>query len=147
MMYEVNKISISMEKLKREISEVQDEKEPPKLSLPSKPDVLLELTEEQQEWFNYKGDADDKVMRMQHKLFLIWNIWHTFRNNEKLIEICASQTEKDKHKNTDKFVLCNSIVNIIDNLGRTLGLTDLVEELSFTPHPQQNPQESKELSQ
>ena len=143
-MYEVNKIK--MEELKREISEVQDEKEP-KLQLPSKPDVLLELTEEQQDWFNYKGDPDDKVMRMQHKLFLIWNIWHTFRNNEKLIEICASQTEKDKHKNTDKFILCNSIVNIIDNLGRTLGLTELIEELSFTPHPTQNHPESKEMPQ
>lgn len=109
--------------------EEEDEKKTgvQKVSLPCYPDCLFELTEKQKEFYNYQGDPEDKVGRMKWKLFLIWQIWARFRNNERIIKIVSEMQEGNR--DTDFFYICNEMVNSIDAFGRILGITNITEEL------------------
>lgn len=106
-------------------SKESEEKHENKQTLPSLPDTLFELTEEQEKPFKYTGDKEDLVLRLKHKLFLTWQIWSKFRNNEKII----AKVNQIEDNTSDEFYIANELVCMIDAIGRTLKETDIVEEL------------------
>ncbi len=110
------------------VIEVEEEKQSEKLFLPPYPDCLFELTPEQQKYYEYTGDMNDLYQRMRSKLWLIWNHWGKFRNNEKTIEL----VQKVKKEDEDAFHVANELVNMIDVIGRILKSSDITEEL-FAP--------------
>ena len=112
------------EKVAEEETE-QDEKKEEKMVLPGLPDCLFELTPEQQKYYEYTGDPNDIHQRMRHKLWLIWQFWYRFRNNEKTIELVQKVNKEDG----DAFHIANELVNMIDMVGRVLKATDITHEL------------------
>jgi hypothetical protein len=108
-----------------EISDVDVSTNDKRLNLPPYPEALLQITPEAQEVMKYKGNPDDIPHRIKHKLFLIWIIWAQHRNDERLIKIVNSDMDKE----SEQYYLANSIVQMLDGLGRALSLTDITSEI------------------
>jgi len=96
-----------------------------RLNLPPYPEQLLPISDSALEIIKYKGNSDDIPHRIKHKLFLIWITWAQHRNDEKLIKLINT----DMDKTSDKYYLANTIVQMLDQLGRVLALTDITSEL------------------
>jgi hypothetical protein len=96
-----------------------------KLELPPYPEALLKITDEVAEMLKYKGKPEDVLMRLRHKVWLSWIMWAGYRNDKKLIELV--NVERDKE--SDSFYLANTVVNMLDQIGRILSLTNITEEL------------------
>ena len=97
-----------------------------KPTLPPMPCGILDWTEDEQKGLIYSGDVNDKLRRMQHKLSFIWQDWGVIRNNERLIRIINEESDKD----SDEFFIKQSLVLWVDRLGKILGQTNIVEELT-----------------
>jgi hypothetical protein len=103
----------------------EPEKSNEKLELPPYPEALLKITDEVAEMLKYKGKPEDVLMRLRHKVWLSWIMWAGYRNDKKLIELV--NVERDKE--SDSFYLANTVVNMLDQIGRILSLTNITEEL------------------
>ena len=97
-----------------------------KIELPAYPCAIFEIEDEKVEHLQYKGDMEDLNERMRHKLLVFWYSWSRYRNDQKLFDLIREPTDD---KESDKFFLLNTIVNILDMMGRTLSLTNIVEEV------------------
>lgn len=130
----LNEYKEHFEQMDQKIIENEEKQSGTKISVPCHPDTLFELTEQQQEYYKYKGDMENKVERMKWKIWLMWNVWARFRNNERIIKIVSEMNEE--HRYTDFFFMCNEMVNAIDAFGRIIGITPIAEELFDLPPPQ-----------
>ena len=73
----------------------------------------------------YTGDETSLENRMRWKVWLLWLYWSALRNDEKIVEILLKKHDRD----SDTFFLCNTILNIFDQLARILITTPLVDEV------------------
>lgn len=97
-----------------------------KIELPAYPCPIFEIEDEKIEHLQYKGDMEDLNARMRHKLLVFWFSWSRYRNDQRLFDLIREPCDD---KESDKFFLLNTIVNILDMMGRTLSLTNIVEEV------------------
>ncbi len=122
----LNIIMPELEELKEpEQKTVEHSEHSEQIDLPAYPQPIFEIGDEQLENLRYKGDMDDIEHRMRHKLTVLWYMWAHYRNSERLFDLIREKHEPE----SDLFFACNTIVNILDQVGRALSLTDLVKEL------------------
>lgn len=107
-----------------QITEYDEKETEKKIELPPYPEPLLEIPEELKKLFKYDGDMKDIPLRLKHKLMLSWILWGALRNDEELVAI----VNKNHDKGSDIFKVCSKVVNVIDQLARILGCTDIMEE-------------------
>ena len=104
-----------------------------KIQLPSLPSGILEWNEQEQNSLMYSqsvpdADMDDMVKRMQFKLSWVWQDWDALRNNKKLVDAVNNIAEDP---NSEEHFIKQILVLMIDRLGKILGQTPIVEELTF----------------
>ena len=111
-----------------------EEQNKSKIKLPALPQGVLEWTDEEQKnlIFSNQPDADleDVVRRLQFKLGWIWQDWDTIRNNQKLVD-AINNVAKDPE--SEEHFLKQILVLFIDRLGKVLGQTPIVQELTWKP--------------
>jgi hypothetical protein len=107
-----------------------DEKKSNPVQLPPLPEGILPWNEDEEKFYKYPvdilGPSVDKKLRF--KLFNLWSLWGSYRNNQAMIDI-LNQIPEDK--TSQEFVLKCSLVLLIDKLGKILSSdTNLLEELT-----------------
>lgn len=105
-----------------------EEKKESAVELPAYPLGIFEWNDDDRKFLQYTGEQSDIASRMSHKLWNCWLVWNFIRNDQKLIDMISESSEKD----TDEFYIRNSIVFVIDRLGKILGNTDIGEEILKT---------------
>lgn len=96
--------------------------------LPLHPKPLYEYTEEEKKKYEYTGDMEDKNRRMKEKLYNLWKFWAEIRSS-KIIEDLLFRKPEDLE--SDEYLAKQIIVNIIDQLGKIMTNTNLIEEVFF----------------
>jgi hypothetical protein len=105
------------------------------IKLPPKPSGILEWEESDLKSYKFAElklpdfDNCDKIKKqLQFKLFNIWSLWGSYRQNEGLIKSLNTVPED---KTSDEFNIKCALVLIIDKLGKILESdTNILEELS-----------------
>jgi len=105
-----------------------DETKDQKVHVPAYPSAIFELSEDELKHFEhlkYTGDMNNLELRLRWKLFFVWQYWSQLRNDQKLADILMKKHDKE----SDTFKVCNTIINMLDNLARILTITPLVPEI------------------
>jgi len=122
------------------MEETKDTKE--ELTLPPYPDGILEWTEDERKTLLYTGAKSDTVARLRHKIWNLWLLFASLRNNQRLIDVVNTEEELDK--TSDDFFLRMVLVTVIDRLGKILSSgVEIAEEFLSGGHPH-NPPEAPE---
>jgi hypothetical protein len=99
-----------------------------KVHLPAYPSTIFELSEDELKHFyhlKYTGNMNNLELRLRWKMFFVWQYWSQVRNDQKLADILMKKHDRE----SDVFQVCNTIINMLDNLARILTITPLVEEI------------------
>lgn len=96
-----------------------DTSELKELTLPPKPKGIREWTTKD---LRYNGEPHDMEKRMAHKVYSLWALWGTLIMNKKLAEFLDTDCESDSK---------SIIVDIVDQMGKLLGDTDILEEIAY----------------
>ena len=75
----------------------------------------------------YAGEWDDYKKRISHKLYSLWITWASVVMNEGINKQLAEQCEKD----TPLFEARCVIIDIMDQIGKNLADTDILEEIAW----------------
>jgi hypothetical protein len=96
-------------------------------ALPVYPHIILNDLQEEMIPPSYKGEEDDIVKRMQHKLSMIWLSWSDIRKSKGVSELLMPKEGETEEMKEVK----NVLLILFDRTGRILCDTDLMEELKY----------------
>jgi len=100
------------------------------VQLPPLPEGILPWNEEEEKFYKYPRDTlgSEPGKKIRFKLFNLWSLWGSYRNNQAIIDI-LNQIPEDK--TSQEFVLKCALVLLIDKFGKILSSdTNLLEELT-----------------
>jgi hypothetical protein len=99
------------------------------LKLPAYPMPLREWRADES---RYVGSDENYRKRIIHKLYSVWILWGHMRVSEKLMGFFKTQTEDES---SPEYELKCILLDIMDNLGKTLGDTNILEEIAWLAQP------------
>lgn len=74
----------------------------------------------------YEGSIDDITERLRFKVFQVWNSWSSLMTNETL----TKKVKLDDKDSEDTTYIKACLVLFLDRLGKILGDTDIVKEMT-----------------
>lgn len=95
--------------------------------LPVYPHIILKDLPEEMIPPSYKGEEDDIVKRMQHKLSMIWLSWSDIRKSKGVSDLLTPKEDESEEMKEVK----NVLLILFDRTGRILCDTDLMEEIKY----------------
>ena len=93
-------------------------------NLPPYPTGILPWTEEEKKELLVEGDTQ---LQICSKLYQLWILWATYRNDKDVIDIINQNSDPD----SDLRKMQNTYIQLFDVFGKILGKSNLTQELTF----------------